>query len=90
MRSSLKKTRYNNIFHIVNTDSGKKFMKWLRDEIRALETRYMRGMTAGEQRGLVIGEERGAEKQQSEMAQKMEAEGFDRETIQRITGLDSW
>ena len=97
-------------------------LKWLRDEISALETRYMRGMTAGEQRGLVIGEQRGIAigeergiaigeergiaigeergiaigeelgiaRQKREMAQKMASEGFDRETIQKITGLYSW
>ena len=53
-------------------------LKWLRDETSALETRYIRGKIEGKAEGKI------------ETAQAMDAAGFDKETIRKITGLDNW
>jgi len=57
-------------------------LKWLRDETSALETRYIRGKIEGKIEGKAEGK--------IETAQAMDAAGFDKETIRKITGLDNW
>ena len=61
-------------------------LKWLRDETSALETRYIRGKIEGKIEGKAEGKAEG----KIETAQTMDAAGFDKETIRKITGLDNW
>ena len=76
-------------------------LKWLRDEISALETRYIRGRMVGILEGKIEGKAEGKAEglaegeaklktEKREMAQKMAAAGMAAETIRSITGLDSW
>jgi len=56
----------------------------------AVEESLIKGIAIGEERGEKRGEERGKIEGKLEMARAMEANGIDAETIQRITGLESW
>jgi predicted transposase/invertase (TIGR01784 family) len=56
----------------------------------AVEESLIKGIAIGEERGEKRGEARGKIEGKLEMARAMEANGIDAQTIQRITGLESW